>query len=372
MPSSYRITKVFLILLLCLASGCASDRPPSGGPLDTTPLQVIFSDPAPSAVQVSTEKIRLTFNHALSARQLLNSVIISPSIGAFDIAVSGKNMEIKGFRPLEQERTYTLTIDRKLSDSRGRTFATPYRIAFSTGAVIDRGIIRGTVINADCSPATNALIVAFAERPEAKESPGLLQREPDYFIQADSSGAFSLEHLAKGLYRMVAFNDRNGDLRIDTATEETGLCSKAVLPTGTSNLLFRLSEIPRKGDKVPPRASSNTHAPDETGSISGTCFASGQYAIVEASSLTASYRTTASRTRNGELSYAFPELPRGSYTITACIPANGQKPDPERQWNPGSIEPFQPAEPFGFYPEKVTVRPRWTTEHIDIRITTYK
>jgi uncharacterized protein (DUF2141 family) len=372
MPSSSRITNVFLILLLWLTSGCASDRPPSGGPLDTTPLQVIFSDPAPSTVQVSTKRIQLTFNHAVSARQLLNSMIISPSIGAYDIAVSGKNVEIKRFRPLEQDRTYILTIDKKLRDNSGRTFATPYSIAFSTGAIIDNGIISGTVINTDCSPSTNALIVAFAERPETTGSVSLLQREPDYFIQTDSSGSFSLEHIAKGLYRIVAFNDRNGDLRINAAAEEIGLCSTAVLATGSSNLLFRLSNTQHKNDKFPSRATSNAQAPYETGSISGTCFASGQYVIVDASSLTASYRTTASRDRKGELHYSFPELPRGSYTISAFIPSDSKKPNPERQWNPGSIEPFQPAEPFGFYPEKVTVRPRWTTEHIDIRITTSK
>ncbi len=372
MPSSSRIINVCLILLLWLTSGCASDRPPSGGPLDTTPLQLIFSDPAPSTVQVSTEKIHLTFNHAVSARQLLNSVIISPSIGACDIAVSGKNVEIKGFRPLENDRTYILTIDKRLKDNSGRTFSSPYSIAFSTGVVIDNGTISGTVINADCSPATNALIVAFAERPETAGIGSLLQREPDYFIQTDSSGSFSLEHIANGLYRIIAFNDRNSDLRIDTASEEIGLCSRAVLPTGTSNLLFRLSEIAQKSGKFPSRATSNAHAPYETGTISGSCFASGQYVIVEASSLTASYRTTASRDRKGELHYSFPELPRGSYTISAFIPSDGQKPNFERQWNPGSIEPFQPAEPFGFYPEKVTVRPQWTTEHIDIRITTSK
>jgi len=372
MQSTSRITNLFLIPLLWLANSCASDRPPSGGPVDATPLQVLFSDPAPSAVQVSTERIQLTFNHDISVRQLLNTVIISPSIGEYDMGVSGRKMEIKGFKPLQQERTYIITLDKKLSDINGRTFAFPYSMAFSTGALIDNGVISGKVINRDCSPATNALIVAFAEDPKNSGTKNLMQREPDYFVQADRSGAFSLQHLSKGLYRIIAVNDRNGDLHINAATEEIGLCSRAVVSTATSDILFRFSEVRQKSSNPPPRPAREVVTPAETGSLSGICFTSAPYVVVEASSLTASYRTTASLDRNGALHYLFPALPAGSYTISAFIPSDGKNPKPERPWNPGSVEPFQPAEPFGFYPEKVTVRPRWTTEHIDIRILTSK
>ncbi len=372
MQSTSRIAHVFVILLLWLTGGCASDRPPSGGPLDTTPLQVIFSDPAPSAVHVSTERIRLTFNHAVSARQLLNTVMIAPAIGDYDISVSGRTMEITGFKPLEQDQTYILSLDKKLRDNSDRAFTTPYTMAFSTGTVIDDGIISGKVINADFSPATNALIVAFSEDHKTSDNGSLLQREPDYFAETDGSGAFSLKHMAKGLYRIVAFNDRNGNLRINAATEEVALCSKAVLATGSSDLLFRLSGTHPDTGKLPSGITNNLPDAAATGTISGTCFASGPYVIVEASSKTASFRTTASRDRNGSFQYVFSELPSGSYTISAFSPSDSKRPNSERQWNPGSIEPFQPAEPFGFYPEKVTARPRWTTEHIDIRITTSK
>jgi uncharacterized protein (DUF2141 family) len=370
MQISSRIKNVFLILLLWLAGGCASDRPPSGGPRDTTPLQVILSDPAPLAVNVSTNTIRLTFNHEVSVRQLLNTMIISPSIGEYDLAVNGREAKINGFKPLKEDRTYILTLDKKLRDNNGRAFRAPFTIAFSTGNVIDNGIISGKVINTDFSPSTNALILAFAEHPEIAETGNLLQREPDYLIQADASGVFCFNNIARGLYRIIAVNDRNGDLRYNAGSEESALCSTAIIQTGSSDLLFRLSRLHRDTGRLLVKPASKLPPTGETGTISGTCFASGQYVIVEASSVTASYRTTASRDQKGMLLYSFGALPPGSYTISAFIPSGSKNPDPERQWNPGSIEPFQPAEPFGFYPEKVTVRPRWTTEHIDIRVIT--
>ncbi len=370
MQSTSRIMKVFLMLLLLLASGCASDRPPSGGPADTTPLKVLFSDPAPSAVNVTSNRIRLTFNHDITVRQLLNALVISPPISDYDLAVDGKSVEISGFKSLEQNKTYIITIDKNLRNYRGNSFQRPYTMAFSTGAVIDNGIISGKVINADYSPASNALLLAFAERPETRNTGSLLQREPDYLIQAEKSGTFSFRNIASGSYRIVAVNDRNSDLRFNPATEERGLCSTALVPAGSSDLLFRLSVIQDDSSKRLSKPVSKEPASTETGGISGTCFASGQYVIVEASSLTASYRTTVSREHDGSFHYSFPELSPGSYTISAFIPFANKKPDSEQQWNPGSLEPFQPSEPFGFYPDKVTVRPRWTTEHIDIHIIT--
>ncbi len=370
MQSTLRIMKVFPILLLWLASGCASDRAPSGGPLDTTPLQVIFSDPAQSSVRVSTKTIHLKFNHEITGRQLLNALIISPSLGDYDISVDGKEAEIRAFKPLEQKRTFSITLDKKLSDNRGHSLPAPYTLAFSTGEVIDSGTITGKVVDADFSPATNALILAFAERPANNGAENLLQRKPDYFVQAENSGEFSFRHLAAGSYRIVAVNDQNGDLHYNAATEEVGLCSTAIIPTGSADLLFRLSGIQGHNHKPLSKPASKAPAADATGTLSGTCVASAQYVIVEASSQTASYSTTASRDRSGTWHYSFAELPPGSYTISAYVPLSSKKTDTKQQWNPGSIEPYQPAEPCGYYPEKVTVRPRWTTEHIDIHINT--
>ena len=566
--------KMFFILLLWLAGGCASDRPPTGGPLDTTPLQVLFSDPAPSAINVSTDRIHLTFSHYISGRQLLNSLLFSPSIGEYDIAVKGKEVDIRVFKPLEKNRTYVITLDKNLKDTRGRSFPGPYTIAFSTGPVIDTGIISGKVINADFSPATNALLLAFSEQSNTSATGNLLNRVPDYLIQANASGAFSFNNIAPGLYKIFAVNNRNNDLRYNYKTEEVGLSNASMVPSGSSNLLFRLDgkhsntdgmvscrpleeqmleitfgrpinissfnpekleirhavshtlipivtwfsknrslyentfdivtgklvpnepylisyktndgtgtirTIPFYGSSRPkvnrplsvtiaPENKSNpayldvawpslgkvvliklsdplsesllnqaitlsetgtgnveplqfslitidprtfalkpakgfqpghsysvsvnpvnfsrtTDKPDkatpvvsqfrtaekkDTGSISGTGHASGKYVVIEArvsgSGFTATYRTTAICDKSGTFRYLFPELPPGSYTVSAFIPSGIKTPAPYQQLNPGSIEPYKPAEASGFVAESVKVRAGWTTEHIDIQI----
>ncbi len=360
---------VLLIFLLWLAGGCASDRPPSGGAADSTPLQVILSDPEPSALHVATNTIRLTFNHYVTARQLIKALHFTPSVGAYDITTDAKNTILRLDRPLQQNQTYILTLEKNLMDNRGRTLPAPFTMAFSTGTVIDSETINGKVVNRDCSPATNALILAFAEHPETAGSGKMLTREPDYLIQADASGVFSFRHIAAGSYRIIAINDQNNDLRYNIGEEEIGLSSTPFVHSGASDLLFRLSGRDGVSQSQPV---GKAPATTETGSISGRCFTAGQYVIIEASGSTGSYSTTTSRDRKGTLHYSFAELPAGSYIVSAHVPYGNKKPDPKQQWNPGTIDPFQPAEPFGFYPEKVTVRARWTTKNIDITIKTFR
>jgi uncharacterized protein (DUF2141 family) len=365
MQSTSRIKTMLLPLLLWLAGGCASDIPPSGGPANIGQLQLVSSEPEPSRVNVSTRRIRLTFNHEITARQLINALHISPFLGEYDLSCDGKSAELIVDKPLDKNQTYSITINKTLRENQGRSFAAPFTMAFSTGPVIDNCTISGKVINNDLSPAKNALLLAFAERNNNDDTENLLTRRPDYLIQAEASGAFSFKHLAAGSYRVIAINDSNNDLRYTAGSEEIGLSSTALVPTGSADLLFRLSVIPKSAK---PAKDNSAVTSSDTGSIAGRCFAAGEEIVVEASSQTASFSTTASRGKKGIFHYSFAELPPGSYTISAFVSSRSKKREPKPQWNSGSIHPYQPAEPFGYYPEKVTVRARWRTEHIDIRI----
>jgi len=362
--ASRPINRLFILLLL-MTGGCASDIPPSGGPANTDPLQVIFSDPAPSSLNVSTRRIRLTFNHEITARQLLKALIVSPSLEQYDITVDGNDAEIRVEKPLANNQTYSITLSTTLQDNLGRTFAAPYALSFSTGAIINNGSISGKVINYDFSPAPNALILAFADHPEKSGKGELLNNIPDYLIQADRSGTFSFHHLAAGSYRIIAINDRNNDLSYTTGSEEFGLSSTALVQTGSTNLLFRFTELSRKTQRT---SSEPAPTPSETGSISGRCYASGEKIVVEASTQTASFSTTATRDKRGIFYYSFNELPPGSYNVSAYLYSKRKLKEQKPPWNPGSIKPFLPAEPFGYYPEKVTVRAHWSAEHIDIHL----
>lgn len=564
MKSTSRIITLLFVPLSWLMGGCASDRPPSGGIADTTPLEVISCTPKDSSVNVSPQKIKLTFSSDITVKQLIDGLVFDPSIGKYDIVVDGKNAEIIPCEPLKQNQRYSLMLDKNIQDGKKRTFSTPFTISFFTGATIDNGTIKGKVFNRDNSPATNAIVLAFADQKENIGSETLLTRKPDYLIQADRSGAFSFRNITKGSYHIFAADDQNRNMQYNDMLEDIALCSTASASTGTSALMLRLGgahsdsggivscnpldrellniklanpvsvasfttekleirhaithapisviawysknrsmyereftivtsrmkaaqpylisfrrdekggntrEIEffassRSTAKQPPtitilpknndnpafldlawpsrgkvaiiefsapveeaavrRATtlaetgsqnldfkltaidSRTFAlkptegfkPEHTyrisvnpeifsvinakpivsqfsvstkedcGTISGKCFAAGEWVVVEAKKEGSSspYSTTVKRDKSGAFRYTFAELPPGNYFTSAFIPSGKNQPEPYQQWNSGSIDPFQPAEPFGFSPEKVMVRAQWTTNNADIHI----
>jgi len=363
MPFPQHRNRLWIFLLL-FAGGCASDYPPSGGAGDTQPLQVISSQPAPESTEVTTSTIRLTFNRDISEKALFNSVHITPTIGTYDIVRIGKSVDIKPEQPFAANQTYTLTLDKQAKDMKGRSLLSPYHLAFSTGKGIDCGNISGMVFYADFSPASNALLLAFKTSNTKDECNNLLAKEPNYRREADASGAFAFQNIANGKYRIIATNDRNNDGRYTNESEEIGVSSIAVIPTGTTNVWLR---FPKANKAIAPQEKSS-ESPTETGSITGKIVAHGRYVIIEAESTTRTYRTIASHPKNTTFLYVFPTLPAGSYTISAYLPSSTKTTVTLQDWNPGSIHPFHPADPFGFYPEKVRVRSGWKTENINMTI----
>jgi hypothetical protein len=364
MQDTKHFLSVLAILIALLCCGCASDRPPAGGVADTSPLRVMLSSPAPSELNVSSDRILLTFNHYFTGRQLIRALAFSPAVGRFDVSVDGKKAEIRFLEPLQKNRTYTLTIDNNLKDFRGRSFSEPFSIAFSTGPSIESGTLDGNVYNSDYSPAVNALVLAYAAGSGRAPGPALLKTGADHVVWTGPSGAFSFRNLAPGPYRVFAVNDRNRDMRYNGPHEEIGLAASAHFPDGSSGITLML------GTEMPPEPLPAAPLPEESGTMTGTCAAAAPTVIVTAREpgARAAYRTRAIRDRNGLFRFTFTGLPPGRYTVMAYIPSGEKTSDLRRPRYPGSIEPWTPAEPFAVYPAPAVVRARWTTEHIDLVI----
>ncbi|ABB23107.1 Ig-like domain-containing protein [Pelodictyon luteolum] len=132
------------------------------------------------------------------------------------------------------------------------------------------------------------------------------------------------------------------------------------------------------GIEVRPGAKRTTFSrftaasPDDMGSITGSCRASGGPVIVEARG-TATWRTEATRDATGRYVYAFPGLPPGSYALSAFIPSMAKKGGAcMQQPYPGTLFPFTPADPSAVHEGSVRVRAQWTAENIDITFTNEK
>jgi hypothetical protein len=98
--------------------------------------------------------------------------------------------------------------------------------------------------------------------------------------------------------------------------------------------------------------------PEQYGELAGSGIARAQSVIVEARRTGTSgiRRTTVRPDTAGGFTFSFRNLPPGSYTVFARVARSA----PDAEWNPGSPEPFRPADPF--IAVAASVRPGWTTE----------
>ncbi len=227
------------ILFLC---SCALDRPPTGGPRDEEPLQIIAADPEPSSVSITPERIRFSFNRYVTTAALRRAIVFSPPINDYNLKADGAEAEIVFNRPLDSDKTYSVTLNRSLRSSRGNELEQSYTYAFSTGPVINRGVIEGKVFSGDSRPVQGATVLAFALTETGGETLDPTGQRPDYSVQTGRNGAFRLDYLAEGPYRLVAFQDKNSDLKIDQQSEPFGVGTNQVVETGSRNNLFRLAD----------------------------------------------------------------------------------------------------------------------------------
>ena len=232
-----------LLFTLCLfLAGCAVDRPPTGGPKDTVPLEVLSVTPPPSSVNTSPQKIVFTFNRYVPAWSLRKSLVLSPVITDYALKADGTEAEISFKKPLGANKTYTITLNKSLRSSRGNELEQSYTYAFSTGEEINRGIIGGQVFSKDNRPLPRAVVLAYTVTDNDTLSFNPLDREPDYTVQTGRNGEFTLEYLVEGNYRLLALQDRNGDQRLNPGTESFGGGHRELVKTGTLDNLFMLAE----------------------------------------------------------------------------------------------------------------------------------
>lgn len=232
-----------LCIALCLLlTACAHDRPPTGGPRDNEPLEILSVNPPSSSVNISPERIHFSFNRYVTASSLRNALVFSPAITDYTLNGNGTEAEIVFRKPLETNKTYTITLNTSLRSSRGNVLLQSYTYAFSTGPEINRGIIAGQVFSNDTRPLPRALVLAYAVPKDDSLSFNPFERKPDYSVQTGYDGRFTLDYLAEGNYRLIALQDSNGDKKLNPGSEFSGTGYRELVGTGTSDNLFRLAE----------------------------------------------------------------------------------------------------------------------------------
>lgn len=198
------------LLTLSTLIGCASgqDSPPPGGPADKSAPTIRETDPIDGSVNVATDEVTITFSESINSAGVAELVVVTPLPEKQpEVRAGGRDLTIRFAEPLTPNRTYAVTVGGGLSDRAGNRLGTPLTIRFSTGPIIDSGRIRGDVIG-QAKRETYLFAWLLPDDVDAfNDTLRVDQTRPDFITPAGDDGAFSLEGLPDGRYRLIAVAD---------------------------------------------------------------------------------------------------------------------------------------------------------------------
>jgi len=270
--SFQKIGRIILLTLLVsyflLNYDCAHNVPPSGGPEDKIPPEIIYHFPAADSVGIRhLEFIEVEFSEPIRRTTLPNNFWIIPElVGEMQVKWKGSR-KVRFYLPdsLAADQTYVFTLSTGITDMHNNRLVRPFQIAFSSGEQLDRGSIQGQVYTEKISRDVyiNAYIL-----DENEESDSLLRKKPRYYTQIDGSGSYKLNYLSLNKFRVIALQDQDYDERYTLGSDLIGIPFTDVRLDSLDPDFFQLNFYLIKEDTILP-------------AISRIDTASGQEIIIE-------------------------------------------------------------------------------------------
>lgn len=202
---------------------CANPQSPTGGPKDTIPPSLVYSEPSTGEINVKQTTFTLEFSEFIQADRLTQNLIITPRTKIrYKHIVKKNELIIKFEEPLADSTTYSLNFFNGITDITEKIPAVNLVLAFSTGSTIDSMQVKGKVEN------------IFTKKPASKYTVGLydttdtldfLTQSPLYFTTTSDQGDFNMAFIKPGNYKILAFDDKNGNLLLDPEEEQHGFLS---------------------------------------------------------------------------------------------------------------------------------------------------
>lgn len=219
----------FLLLssLLILAS-CATQVPPSGGPKDTTPPQILKMDPPNKSTLFSKKKVVIKFDEFIQLQNINSQLVVSPAMPSDpDISVQGKNLIIKIPDSLEDNTTYTVFLGDAVVNYKEGLAVKQMQYVLATGKNLDSLRISGTIKNAfDLSTEEGVIVMLYKEAEDSIP----MKKRPYYIGKTFGSGSFILDNLSAGSYKIFALKDLNSNYIYDQEEEEIAFLDSLIVP----------------------------------------------------------------------------------------------------------------------------------------------
>lgn len=220
-------TLLAVVVALALAA-CASMGRPEGGPRDTEPPVFVSSNPMPGELNVTRNRIRVTFNENVNVTDAMSKILVSPVQKDMpSISSSGRHIDVELRDSLIPNTTYTIDFTDAITDLNEGNPLDGFALDFSTGSTLDSLRISGMVFEAaTLEPAQGMIVGAYSNLSDTAISTLPLER----ITKTNQLGQFTLRNLKPGQYRLFALNDQNRDNKWDR-TEDIAFYPEVITPS---------------------------------------------------------------------------------------------------------------------------------------------
>lgn len=226
----------FTVYFTTVSSGCANIIPPSGGPRDSLPPQLLSAAPRDSTLNFRGDRITFTFDEYVDDPQdLPNNLLFTPTFELNpEIAVRARTVTVRFRDSLLPNTTYTLNFGNAIRDVNEGNVLKDFVYTFSTGPLLDSLSLSGKVLLAENGKTDSTLIVMLHRN--LADSAVRTQR-PVYFARVDAAGNFRFRNLPKGTFAIYALGDA-GIMRryLDTSRQLFAFANRDIITGDTSNI----------------------------------------------------------------------------------------------------------------------------------------
>lgn len=228
--------RAFLVIWMCawLMFSCARVGSPIGGKKDTIPPKVtgLSIDSSRVNVPVTLKELRIDFDEYITLKEVTKNLNISPPIPKIKkilpANLATKYVLIQWEDNLQENTTYNFNFGNAIQDNNENNPLPYYNLAFSTGEKIDDIYISGEINDASSILPPNSPKNRVVGLYKYADSINYSQK-PYYLTRADDDGYYELDYLAPGTYRMIAFEDDNGNSVYDAGNEKIAFVKDSVV-----------------------------------------------------------------------------------------------------------------------------------------------
>ena len=198
-----------LLSTLLLIVACAKQGFPSGGPKDITPPKVLGASPANETRHFAGNQFFIEFDEYVVLKNADNNVLVSPPLAQKpEYTTKGHGVLVKLRDTLRSNTTYLFQFKEAIADFNEGNVLSSYEYVFSTGDRMDTLMLAGNVTDARNGKPWKETLTVLAYRPG--------DTLPAFVTRADKQGAFAFHYIPEGRYHLVALEDKNKNLAVDS------------------------------------------------------------------------------------------------------------------------------------------------------------